>query len=336
MTRAVSPVRIGLVGLGPWGLRHAATLAECDGARLIAVATTRLDAAAGLPEDVRVHNDWRSLLKNPEVDAVVIATPPGPRIPIAKAAIELGLPTLLEKPAAWEPQALQRLSDQAAARKVLLSVNHLHLYAPAFVSLREAVESAGGPQRIESAGGGPGPHRVDYSALWDYGPHDLSMVGALVGRAPDLVHAQRLMTGDSPQDGLWRLTLVYSDAVRGEEDAAASCSDLTATIHVGNVMREKTRLLSVETARGRFVYDDRAEVKAIHAPTDGECRPLPYDADLPLAAALGRFAALVAQGATADPDLPAAIDVLRVLAAAEESMKVGAPVALTRTRGPER
>lgn len=320
MTQSARPVRLGLIGLGPWGLRHAATIAACDGLRLSAAATARPEAARQLPSGVHVYADWRRLLEHSELDAVVVATPPGPRPGIAEAALKAGLAALLEKPAALELGAMERLAALSAARGVLLSVAHLHLYAPAFLSLQAAVQAAGGARRIESIGGGPGPHRADYSALWDYGPHDLSMIRALAGRIADQVGAQRLMVGDSAQDGLWRLTLAFRTG--SDSDSA----DLAATVHVGNVMRDKSRLLSVETAQGRFIYDDRAPVKAIHVMADGESRQLTYAGTPPLTATLQRFARLVEAGVTADPDLPAAVDVVRMLSAAEDSLASGAPV----------
>ena len=141
-----SPLRIGLIGLGEIALRaHLPALEREPRATLVAVADTdsgRLDAA---PADVRTTADTASVLADPSIDAVVIATPPSSTARLVRAALEAGKWVLAEKPLACSLAETAEVREApGAAERLQIGLTYRH--HPAVERLREliAAGSSGG------------------------------------------------------------------------------------------------------------------------------------------------------------------------------------------------
>lgn len=310
-------VRLGVIGFGGWGRRVAKTVSDIPGCMLSGVATRADDAANVLPPGTPVSTNWRTLLAEEELDGVIIATPPNVRAEIAQVCINQGVPAYLEKPIALNGSVSARLAESSKQAGVLLMAGHLHLYAPAFRSVRTAVQLNGGPKRIVSKGGNIGPFRSDYRALLDYGPHDVSMILALTETMPQTVEACQL---DRQEDGM-------SENVQVE----FQFPHCTAEMIVGNLFETKQRFLEAETASGSFIYDERAGDKAVLRNRDGTRTPLNIGTEMPLTAAITRFADLIRDGRTNDPDFDCAVNVMHVLDAVASAVETGASVAIDQS-----
>ena len=97
-----SPLRVAVAGLGFGAKVHLPALRSCPGTEPVALwhpRAERLEAACREAE-LTGCTDFGQLLENPEVEAVVIATPPGPRFALARQALEAGKHVMLEKPVA--------------------------------------------------------------------------------------------------------------------------------------------------------------------------------------------------------------------------------------------
>jgi predicted dehydrogenase len=96
-------IGVGLIGAGKHGLRYARHIRE-DVPDVVLAALSRQDASAGAEQarafGCRFHADWRALVADPAVDAVVSVVPPTLHPAIAAAVADAGKPLLLEKPLA--------------------------------------------------------------------------------------------------------------------------------------------------------------------------------------------------------------------------------------------
>ncbi len=94
-------IGIGIVGYGYWGPNLARCVAEAAGCRLVGIADTSraaLSRAAKRHANAALHEDWRELLADPAVDAIVVATPAATHFDIALGALRAGKHVLVEKP----------------------------------------------------------------------------------------------------------------------------------------------------------------------------------------------------------------------------------------------
>ena len=194
-------IKLGLIGCGRWGWRYIPSALEAGNAKVTHVARVgKALAADGNPyrkgdvnaalSDCKIIEDWRDMVD--EVDAFVVATPPVTHAQICAHLLELGRPVMVEKPFTLDVGLALSLQKIASASKALLLINHLHLFAPAYEKLRDTVLVAKPSRcRIYSRAGNAGPYR-DYSALWDYGSHDVAMCLGLGLGNPSSVRCMRM------------------------------------------------------------------------------------------------------------------------------------------------
>ncbi len=153
MIARMKTLQLGLIGLGSHGARYAAHLAagEVEGARL-AVACRR-DRAAGEAQaealDTRFTADYRQVLQDPEVDAVIVVVPPALNLPIAAEALAAGKGVLVEKPLAPDAGSARRLVEAARAAAVPAMVAQTLRFNAVVLAVRERLASLG-PLRLIS------------------------------------------------------------------------------------------------------------------------------------------------------------------------------------------
>ena len=182
-------MRFGVLGTGFWAKEvHAAALAAHPSAELVGVWGRDLAKAkaVGAEFDVPGYGDVDALLA--DVDAVAIALPPDVQAPLAVRAAEAGKHLLLEKPIALDVPAANRMVDAVTAAGAASVVFFTLRFQPATSTwLTQAARTtlAGGAGSwLGSLAGSPfddSPWRKEHGALWDIGPHALSLLVPALG-----------------------------------------------------------------------------------------------------------------------------------------------------------
>jgi predicted dehydrogenase len=120
-------ITVGVIGYGYWGPNLVRNFAETPGARVGYVTDLRQDRLAQVTARypaTKVSTDYRDVLKDPAIDAVVIATPVSSHYELGMAALRAGKHVLIEKPIASSADQAEGLIDEAAKRKLVLMVDH--------------------------------------------------------------------------------------------------------------------------------------------------------------------------------------------------------------------
>jgi len=181
------PVRIGQAGLGAWGanlVRNVDALAEltwiCD------AGEERLAGFAKRYPNATATSSFEAMLADPELEAVVIATPVPTHYALAKQALEAGKHVFVEKPPAMRASEMEELVELSESRNLVLMPGHLLLYHPGVKKLKALVDSGdlGDVLCIYGNRQNLGTIRKDENALWSLGVHDLSVILYLVGEEP--------------------------------------------------------------------------------------------------------------------------------------------------------
>jgi predicted dehydrogenase len=185
-----APLRVGLVGTGYWAqICHAPALASADGISFEAVWGRNGQAAAGLADKfgVAASESVDDLLDR--VDAVAFSVPPDVQSEIALRAAQAGKHMLLEKPIALSEAAAIELADAIDQAGVAALVFFTARYQPDVRAwLAEVAETSWTGGSMTWLGdalreGNPfnTPWRREKGALWDLGPHALSLLSACLG-----------------------------------------------------------------------------------------------------------------------------------------------------------
>jgi predicted dehydrogenase len=186
---AVAPIRVGVAGLGYWGPNLARNLAAIAGCELTWLCDSSEPAREKLSKaypSARTAADLQDLLDDPELDAIMLATPVATHSQLAVRVARAGKHCFVEKPLATSA-ADARLAVEAAelAGKTLM-VGHLLEYHPAIHRLKELLDGGELGELYYVYGNrlNLGQLRADENALWSLGAHDVSVVLALIGEEP--------------------------------------------------------------------------------------------------------------------------------------------------------
>ncbi|MEK7824322.1 MAG: Gfo/Idh/MocA family oxidoreductase [Candidatus Eisenbacteria bacterium] len=182
-------VGIAVVGTGDWGANLVRNFAALPGARLVALCDTdpaRLAKTAAQYPGVRTTSRIEDVASAPEVRGVVVAASAVQHHPIARALLEAGKDVYVEKPLALRVDHAEELVRIARERDRILMVGHLLLHHPGVRYLKEMVRQGelGEVLYIYSQRVNLGKVRRDENALWSFAPHDLSVILHLLEMEP--------------------------------------------------------------------------------------------------------------------------------------------------------
>jgi predicted dehydrogenase len=252
---------LGVIGGGRWSKVYLQTIERLPGFELGWVCAHRTD-------------DWKAALARTPVDGVVVAVGPEAQPAIVQALIERRVAVIAEKPFALSIEAARAVYQAWKAADSLIYVDHIHLFQPSYRALKAGIRANGEKiLRIRSAGGNIGPFR-NYSSLWDYGPHDLSLCLDLLGTSP--IRSEIKRNVGVPIDD----NCPESFEIRLEFGAGVE-----AEIRVGNGISPKVRRFEVDTDQATWILDDLATPKLLR----GE-QAVSYAATAPLEQLLTDFA----------------------------------------------
>ncbi|MFG2550845.1 Gfo/Idh/MocA family protein [Streptomyces sp. NPDC048581] len=188
-------MRIGLLGTGPWAqMAYAPALSRHGELDFVGVWGRRTAAAKELADSygVRAYDDVDALLA--DVDAVAVALPPAVQADLAVRAARAGRHLLLDKPLALaveEGRAVVEAAEEAGVASVVFFTTRFQPETEAWIAEQAAVEGwfTGRAQWLGAVFSGDGnpfaasPWRREKGALWDVGPHALSVLLPVLGDA---------------------------------------------------------------------------------------------------------------------------------------------------------
>ncbi|MFP4624593.1 MAG: Gfo/Idh/MocA family protein [Gemmatimonadota bacterium] len=241
-------INVGILGAGYWGPKFARNFAQHRGARLRGVADLRLERAQATAMEWGAEyatEDPERVLRDPEVDLVVVATPAWTHYELTRTALEENKHALVMKPLTTNAAEAEELCRIADARGLALAVDHTFIFTGAVQKMKALVDAGelGDLYYFDSVRINLGLFQSDVNVLWDLAPHDVSIMDYLMGCAPDDVAAVAMSHGGSPTENIAYLTARYDEAV-------------LAHVHVNWLAPAKIRRTIVGGSRKMLVYDD--------------------------------------------------------------------------------
>lgn len=245
---APDPVRVAVLGYGYWGPNLARNFAQATGTDLVAIADLnprRLQAARTLHPLTVLTTDFREVLVDPTVDAVVVATPPETHYELVRAALESGKHVLVEKPLTTNVAEAAELVALANASGLTLAVDHTFLFTGAVKRMKEyfVAGEVGDVYYYDSTRINLGLFQSHTNVIWDLAPHDISIMLHLLDQPVRRVSAFGAGHLDSAIENIAYLTLQFD-------------SQLLAHFHVNWLAPAKVRRTIIGGSRKMLVYDD--------------------------------------------------------------------------------
>lgn len=319
------------MGLGYWGpqlLRNLHFLDRCTSIVACDVNEAKLKNALRQFPATEGTTDIKDVLSDPEVVAVVLATPVATHAGLGELTLAADKNVLIEKPLAATFKEAQQLIQQARERNLVVMAGHTFLFSPAVRSVRQMLDAdeLGTVLYAQSSRVNLGLHQSDVSVISDLAPHDLSILRYWVGERPQWVSAQgRSSHGVGPAD------VAFIDV--------GFPSGCIANIHLSWLAPTKVRRTTLVGSKRMVVYEDTNHEEPIKVYDKGVELPNPEDfgefqatyrlgnivsprveSREPLRAQLDEFLYRVAEGEGPDEREDAALDVVAATEAAERSL----------------
>ena len=314
--------KIAVAGMGYWGKNLVRNFYQIGALSVVCDSNAAVEET--LKRDcpgVGYRADFASVLSDPAISAVALATPAVSHYEMAKAAMLAGKDVYVEKPLAVDVTQGRELVELAEKNGRILMVGHILRYHPAVVKLQELIRNGtlGKIQCLYSNRLNIGKIRTEENILWSFAPHDISVILALLGGMPTTV---------SCQGGAY-LSKDVCDVTLSQFEFPG---DVHAHIFVSWLHPFKEQRLVVVGSEKMAVFDDTAENKLVVYPHKVEWKNqiptaikaqgenVPLDSGEPLKAECQHFVDCVASRKTPLTDGREGLRVLTVLDACQRSL----------------
>ena len=252
-------LRIGVIGYGYWGPNLVRNFMSCPGSSVVAVCDLVEERLLPLRKqypNLRITGDSTQLIRDPSIDAIVIATPVSSHFELAISALRAGKHVLVEKPLASNSDHATQLIDEAATRGLVLMVDHTFVYTEAVRKMRELIASGelGEIYYYDAVRVNLGLFQHDVNVIWDLGIHDLSIMDYVLPSRPLAISATGISHVPGQPENVAYITLFFPIGQ-------------IAHIHVNWLAPVKVRHTLIGGSEKMILYDDiepSEKVKVYH------------------------------------------------------------------------
>lgn len=324
-------MKFAIVGLGHWGprlipkfLKHPKVVGmycyDIDDSRSAKVAKE-------FPEVV-VASDYRSILENEDVNAIIVATPVASHFDIAKQALEHGKHVFVEKPLTNSITDAQTLVELASARNLKLMVDHITIYGGAVRKIKELIskKDIGDILYVDTVRANLGMFQSDVNVVWDLAIHEFAIIDYLLDEMPKAVTGIGVAHYGMVEEMAY-VTLFFEKGI-------------IAHIHVSWLSPVKIRRLILGGRKKMLLFDDTSleekirlfdrgvEMSAGSGASrreimyhDGATQVIQHESAEPLVVVVDEFVKAIDEDVTPLTDGKAGLRMVRILDAAEKSLK---------------
>ena len=236
------------IGTGYWGPNVANSFLATERVDLrwiCDIDSGSLAALGARHPEARQTTDIDPILKDPEVDFVVIVTPTKTHYPIAKAVLQAGKHVLVEKPVTTDVAEAEELKDLAEKAGLVFMVGHVFQYNASIMVLKDMIENGelGEINYLSLTRTNLGPVRTDVNALWDLVSHDAYIMMDLLGSEPVAVSAMGHAYLNKDVEDVVFATFTFG-------------SGAMAHVHASWLNPRKVRQITVVGSKKMAVWDD--------------------------------------------------------------------------------
>ena len=248
------PLVLAQLGCGYWGpnlLRNFSALEGCEVRYVVDSSPDRRAFVQATFPQTRAIDSVDAALSDPAVDAIIIATPAGTHFRLAQEALRAGKHVFVEKPLATTTAEVDQLGQAASDRNLIVMAGHTFVYNGAVRYVKKLIDNGelGDVRYVYSQRLNLGRIRDDIDALWNFAPHDISIIQYWLGNPEPISISRQGM--DFMQEGIDDVVFLN----------LAYPSKVIANIHVSWLDPQKVRKMIVVGSEKMVIYDDIAENK---------------------------------------------------------------------------
>jgi len=317
-------INVAVVGSGYWGKNLVRNFNELGALHTICDNNSEtLRCFKEKYPDKEFQTSFYAVLQNPDISAVVIATPAETHFELAKKALLARKHVFVEKPLSLIVSEAEELKQLAVQHNLKLMVGHILLYHPAIIKLKKIINSGelGKINYIYSNRLNLGKFRIEENILWSFAPHDISVILCLLEEMPAQVMAQGGNYLNHDIADVTMSVLSFRSGVKGHIFVSWLHPNKEQKLVV--VGDKKMAVFDDMLTEGKLqVYDNGVEwVNRQPVPRKNKAQIIPIDSSEPLKAECAHFLDAIESDRTIKTDADNGIRVLKILNACQESLE---------------
>lgn len=309
---------LGLIGAGKWGQNYLLAVKSVWGATIKYVCSSPSSLQTLSSEYIKLE-DYKKLSQLQDLDGVIIAVPAKKHFEIATFFLSSQVPILVEKPMVTSLDEAKKLQSILVNTKGKLMVGNIFLYNDAFQVFARRFRKIKNIQYLNFEDCNWGPIRDDVSALWDWGPHDVSMCLKLLEK-PHSVSAKAV--------NVLRPTTNLYDMIYA---SFTFKNNVTAFFKMGWLSPVKKREILAVGKEESLLFNDLSDKKILYFDKSAQQTHITYPSSEPLVNEIKAFVDLIKENKTSKRDIYNDFLIIEVIDAIERSIKEnGAIIYLTQ------
>jgi len=335
-------MKMGVIGCGYWGpnlIRVLYQLPETLQVVCCDLDPAKLERMRRLFPHIDTTRDAGDIISDPAVEAVAVATPVSSHHALGMQVLEAGKHLFVEKPLSDSTEKCREMIRRAEEKRKVLMVGHTFEYTAAVNKMKDIIESGelGTILYVSSIRVNLGLFQPDINVVWDLAPHDISILNYILGKMPLSINCRGMAHFRPEAEDVASVTMDYGD-------------NLITFMHVSWLDPKKIRRTTVVGTNKMLVYDDVQTLEKLKIYDKGVDAPPYYDTfaefqfsyrygDIhipklddyePLRRQMHHFCACIQKGERPRTDGQSGLRVVRILEAAQRSIKNnGCPVSIT-------
>jgi len=229
-------IRIGIIGAGFAQSTQIPGFQNCEGARIVAIASARREHAAAVARQFDIPNveaDWQALVKRDDIDLVSIVTPVVTHCEMTLAALDHGKSVLCEKPMAMNADEARRMTERALALGSFAHIDHELRFLAGRIRMRELIRDGAIGKVRHAALTFRSDSRADPNRPWNWWSDEKQGGGALGAIGSHVVDGFRWLLGAEVS----AVTANLSTHIRARKDADGRMREATTDDETNMLLR---------------------------------------------------------------------------------------------------
>lgn len=303
-------LNLALIGAGSWGIQYIKALEKIRGCRLKYICSPHIHQDKKLQDSYLTTDDYRKIANYKDINGIIIATPSQTHYRISSFFLKLGHNLLIEKPLTTSYQDAIRLNSLHERKRSVVQVGHIYQYHPGLIAMKKKINVIGKLIYIDTVAGKyyPEAYTKNLSALWEWGPHEISICSELLQDFPIAVSAWKV--GRSEKDEMVYIRLIYDNQIQ-------------AYIKIGWLLTAKTKVVTLCGQKGILTFDEQQKKGITYYDTNTSKNYLYHFASKysPLELQIKKFVRSIRKQENPRTDMSLGVQTVKVLHFAEKSLR---------------
>ena len=242
--------KVGLIGLGNWGLKiYKTIIKDFPNLKISCIAVKTGKNLKYTQRNFNIYKNWKTMINKESLDFIFVAVPPKDNFVIFKKVLKKKIPLFIEKPMTTDIEEAKKMLGMYKKYKNIVQVNHIDLFNNAIQFLLKKKKKI---KKIFFQISSPSIGKKYISPFFDLAPHPLAVILSLFKSEPKTLYAKKIYISKKTTKFLKKKRELINLKMKFTKGRSAE-------IIVGNGTLKKIRQAKFFTEKNIFFYNNRSK-----------------------------------------------------------------------------